>query len=474
MRVLGARTVTLAVAAGLLGVTASPVGAARLSADSSLNYDFGPASGEGDHQFTVTQGAQDITFADTFPLTVTGDGASFCSLAAGGLSATCPRAFRPGQGGLSEVSVFGGPGNDTIRLAGDQEDIVADGLEGDDRIIGSPGDDIFTDGLEDPFGMIDDGSDDYQGGAGFDTFAVRYGQDAPVHISLDDVADDGDEPQTDNVHSDVEDIIGADEPDTFTGSAASNVIDGGLGSDVIDGGAGSDILLGGPGDDRIVARDGERDRVDCGIGTDTAVVDAVDDLTGCETVDRPAGPAPAPPVDDRPPVVSFASPAAGSVVPARGATVMVSASDDLGLQRVELLDDGRVVGHADRAPYAISLRPTGADPGRNTLQAIAIDSSGQTTSVTRLIRVGRFTPRRLTLHTARRAGRVRVSGTLLLPAGVTRAQGCSSGSVTVRVGSRRTTAPLRRDCSWRTSVAARGRVTATFTANKVLATRRAS
>ena len=52
------------------------------------------------------------------------------------------------------------------------------------------------------------------------------------------------------------------------------------------------------GNDTIDARDGEADQVDCGVGTDKAIVDALDTVANCEAVDiggaAPAGPGDAP------------------------------------------------------------------------------------------------------------------------------------------------------------------------------------
>jgi hypothetical protein len=45
-------------------------------------------------------------------------------------------------------------------------------------------------------------------------------------------------------------------------------------------------LLGGAGNDVINARDGQRDLVNCGSGVDTAVVDKLDRVVGCEHVSR--------------------------------------------------------------------------------------------------------------------------------------------------------------------------------------------
>ena len=71
------------------------------------------------------------------------------------------------------------------------------------------------------------------------------------------------------------------------------------GNDRIDGGFGQDDLFGGPGDDTILAADGQEDRVNCGVGTDTAYVDGLDRVNeDCENVFvAGGGPGPNPVVD---------------------------------------------------------------------------------------------------------------------------------------------------------------------------------
>lgn len=84
---------------------------------------------------------------------------------------------------------------------------------------------------------------------------------------------------------------------------------GGSGDDVLTGGPGVDSLTGDgdpgafqaflSGNDRINARDGEAESVNCGLGADTAVIDATDTLptdpqTACEVVDSPGAAPPAP------------------------------------------------------------------------------------------------------------------------------------------------------------------------------------
>jgi Ca2+-binding RTX toxin-like protein len=75
--------------------------------------------------------------------------------------------------------------------------------------------------------------------------------------------------------------------DVVEALAGADRVDGGWGRDTVRGGAGRDRLIGGRGDDTILARDGERDTIECGWGIDTAVVDRADRvLRGCEHVTR--------------------------------------------------------------------------------------------------------------------------------------------------------------------------------------------
>jgi Ca2+-binding RTX toxin-like protein len=83
--------------------------------------------------------------------------------------------------------------------------------------------------------------------------------------------------------------------DNLTGGAFDDRILGGTGNDTLTGNGGGDQLGGGDGDDVVNARDGVADRIDCGAGTDTVVADAVDVVTGCETVQLPPVTPPPPP-----------------------------------------------------------------------------------------------------------------------------------------------------------------------------------
>jgi Ca2+-binding RTX toxin-like protein len=200
-------------------------------------------------------------------------------------------------------SARGGSGDD--RLAGN---------DGDGTLDGGPGNDIFP---------ADLGDDLVKGGAGIDT--VDYSaRGAGVTVTLDDNPDDGEVAgEDDNIGSDVEVAIGGPGDDLLTGSDGPNSLIGGSGDDTIDGAAGDDTLNagygddnldggpgadvlqagsgddslsgedgpdqlvgdvgvdsfdGGDGNDAIASRDGAREDVACGDGSDAADADAFDNV----------------------------------------------------------------------------------------------------------------------------------------------------------------------------------------------------
>ena len=127
-------------------------------------------------------------------------------------------------------------------------------------------------------------------------------------------------------------LLGNGGNDKLTAGDYQDNVDGGPGNDVLNAGFGNDVVTGGPGQDTIFAdatsascgwysytckipfgndvvnaKDGEADTIDCGVGNDTATVDAIDTVANCENVsttgsgtpsgpagpgnDKPAGPA---------------------------------------------------------------------------------------------------------------------------------------------------------------------------------------
>lgn len=244
-------------------------------------------------------------------------------------------------GGPGKDKITGGPGDDVIR-GGDGDDEL-EGQAGNDQLFGEGGNDKLRGD-----GFRDTGADVIDGGAGFDQtdgdWMVESGSfQPPITVSLDGNANDGRPGEGDNVAS-LEKIylnapatlIGGEDADEFTvfntasgptklvGNGGDDkltafdygdVVEGGAGNDTLAGGYGDDTVTGGPGrdqihgdapssacnyiqcrlpfgNDTIHAQDGEVDSIDCGIGTDTAYVDASDVVSGCENVVTGSGGAP--------------------------------------------------------------------------------------------------------------------------------------------------------------------------------------
>ena len=124
------------------------------------------------------------------------------------------------------------------------------GRGGDDILVGSYGSDHIEG---------EDGNDALRGAAGDDRLFGRTGADI---------------------------LLGDDGDDTLEGGRGRDRIDGGAGGDRLTGGFDADTLRGGGGRDRIVSVDGAADRVDCGAGRDSAIVDRRDRVRNCERVDR--------------------------------------------------------------------------------------------------------------------------------------------------------------------------------------------
>jgi Ca2+-binding RTX toxin-like protein len=224
----------------------------------------------------------------------------------------------------------GGPGNDKLY-----------GRGGDDELRGGEGDDELQ-----PDTNVDViGNDIVDGGPGYDKAKDWYSSSEDpayaVSVSVDGVANDG-RPggEADNVTNveridgiepghyvfgDTDDSIdlpdfgtsileGRGGKDTLTGGDGVETVDGGPGDDRLEGGYNHDTITGGPGKDTIYgdetsqrcsflsncvvvpygndtinARDGEADVIDCGVGNDKAVVDAIDVISNCEDVDGQGG-----------------------------------------------------------------------------------------------------------------------------------------------------------------------------------------
>jgi hypothetical protein len=290
MKRLVAATVLLAALA-----VASPVAAATISIDgTAIVIASGPAA---DDFFSYTDPEQGHVFEP--------DGA--VPLAAGdGCGVDVATVVCPVEG-VTSVTFTGGEGNDVASFDGLAGlTVAATGDAGDDSLSGSPlGDDLsggggsdYIDGQGGP-DHVDGGDDDdtIEAGLGFAGETViggpgpydslnLSGATGGAVITLDDVANDSVGGDTGaNVHADVESVFGSAHADTLTGSGADNILDGKGGNDVLFGGEGFDILLGADGDDRLDVADLIGEHADCGVGTDTAVLDGADTVAGCEVIE---------------------------------------------------------------------------------------------------------------------------------------------------------------------------------------------
>ena len=159
-------------------------------------------------------------------------------------------------GSVLDNSLAGGAGVDTLR-----------GSTGTDRLIGGTQDDVLDGGT---------GPDDTFGGSGLGDRVTYSARTVAVDVDLYDVADDGEAGEKDNIHSDVEEIIGGQASDFLVGDADANRLYGGGGGDDLLGEGGPDFLYGqadsdflwaGPGDDVLDVGQGAN-QFDAGDGDD--------------------------------------------------------------------------------------------------------------------------------------------------------------------------------------------------------------
>lgn len=157
-----------------------------------------------------------------------------------------------------------------------------------------------------------------------------------------------------------------------------------------------------------------------------------------------------------------------TIDPATGVTVGADTTVDptLSISKVEFKLGTRSVCTDTSAPYSCEILPTGAEVGDQSVQAILTDSADQVVSDSADTKVDRFKPDKLTADVVRGAAKkgkkkkgkkklVRtIKGQVVLPARVTKEQGCSTGTVTLTVDLNGNTlfpltqVPLGSDCSY--------------------------
>jgi Ca2+-binding RTX toxin-like protein len=202
--------------------------------------------------------ANDVTFERVFDARLTvlvkDAGASLvagenCHAADGGVECAPPT-----------MADFSGPAQIDL---GDGDDRVSDRILESPTVHGGPGADDLT---STEYATLDGGPGPDRMTGTIVTYADRT---APVNVSMDGVANDGETGEGDNVSA--EQLIGGRGDDTLVGNGFRNYLDGGPGRDTIDAGAGDDAIVGdpsgadsvdgGPGDDQLAFNTGQPVRV---------------------------------------------------------------------------------------------------------------------------------------------------------------------------------------------------------------------
>jgi hypothetical protein len=265
-------------------------------------------------------------------------------------------------------TIDAGSGNDTPIYGAGGDDVLHGGI-GSDTLFGQDGNDALDGGPGDDYlegvpcicneEALTHGSDTYAGGGGNDSLSYE-GRSENLSLSPDGVADDGAPGEGDNIGADIAMVLAGHGSDRMLGNDGRNIFDGGQGDDVLIGGPSDDQLAGGPGHDRLAgdagqdvlgggdgddqlnggegvdrfwgedvgaclayscasgqdlieARDGNREQINCGPGTDTLVGDPSDVVETwlslsdvCESVDGPVAGGGAPAAAGAPARQSFA------------------------------------------------------------------------------------------------------------------------------------------------------------------------
>jgi hypothetical protein len=189
--------------------------------------------------------------------------------------------------GISEIEVSLGTVSDLWLLGRPMgEDVVIGAagvnLNGDNDV------DLVGSSLEEITAFLDDGDDSLSAAGGRGTGDPWV---PPSSGYLAAYGDDGNDILRGTPRGDVLDgewghdrVAGGRGADDLRGGSGRDRVAGGPGDDVIDPGPWSDFVVGGDGNDYIRAADYTADTIDGGPGSDSAVVDPQDSVTGVESV----------------------------------------------------------------------------------------------------------------------------------------------------------------------------------------------
>jgi hypothetical protein len=380
------------------------------------------------------------------------------------------------------VTLNGGSGNDT--LTGGNSTTALNGGDGNDALNAGTGAETLSGGNGNDTISPGNATDTVSGGAGIDqvfysdnNFVLGTGGASnsivatPVNVSLDGVANDGYAGNNSNIGTDVEDVTVGDGDSctgatipcaygaaTLTGDSGPNALAGGSGDDTLTGGGGGDFLSGNAGNNTLNGVNGYPDRLDCG-GTGTANADQLDTVTDCTTVNTTKLANVGLITQDKAPTVSWRTPKENAKInPSKSNTLQVNATPGTHpITKVVYYIGERTACITTTAPYKCAYKGKDSDVGKDTLVAIATDSIGLTSTLTRTITVSTFKPKKLTASTKPKTAKhapfvFTTSGRLTLPSGVSKGKGCTGTvSVTFKDGKKKVgsgTAKLRSSCAF--------------------------
>ncbi len=185
------------------------------------------------------------------------------------------RSSVPPAGGPTDGGAPTGPTDGDDVLNGTPGPDLLCGLFGNDTINGLAGNDtLWGDACGklarlQPAQALRDGNDTIAGGDGNDRLYGAGGNDSLRGGNGNDR------------------LFGGAGNDTLKGEAGKDKLDGGAGNDKLNAGKATNSLAGGSGNDSINARNRKKETVNCGSGRkDTATVDRIDRVRGCEKVRR--------------------------------------------------------------------------------------------------------------------------------------------------------------------------------------------
>jgi Ca2+-binding RTX toxin-like protein len=150
-------------------------------------------------------------------------------------------------GAVQKFDVNMGDGDDVFVATGLLPNILVDGHDGNDRLIGAEGNDTIIGGAN---------KDTLMGGGGNDRLNGNGGNDR---------------------------LFGEAGADRLYGYDGVDYLDGGSSGDRLEGGAGADVMVGQSGDDKFFAKDGVVDQLFGSTGNDSAHMDASDVISSVET-----------------------------------------------------------------------------------------------------------------------------------------------------------------------------------------------